>query len=316
MVAVAIATDLDIRPISPVIGAEVHGLDLSSRWAKRGSSDPGRPGPPSGSVLPDQDLSPEVQTAFARQFGEVTPAHPVIDSLEGHPEVLPIDGREDRASWWHTDVTFLATPPLGSILHMREAPAVGGDTMWVSLQAAYDALAEPLRRFCDGLIAWHHDPWFAADVEANGGYEWDGKRHAKLLPTSHPVVRTHPETGRNGLFVNSQFTRFLEGFSPLESTACSTCSTATASAPNSGAASAGRWGRWPSGTTGPPSTTPSTTTATRCGCPPGDPARPPPLRPGPARSPRTEPSRRHRARPHRRHTAPRTRLAQVTKRSR
>src|SRR6202044_1804519 len=93
----------------------------------------------------DQDLSPEVQTDFARQFGEVTPAHPVIDSLAGHP-------------------------------------------MWVSLQAAYDGLSAPVRAFCDGLIAWHHDPWFAADVDANGGYEWDGKRPHKLPPASPPEV--------------------------------------------------------------------------------------------------------------------------------
>src|SRR5580700_322477 len=214
----AVGMRLDIKPISPVIGAEISGLDLSVPL------DPGvvamlRAALATHLVIffRDQELTPDQQAAFARQFGEVTAAHPVIASLEGHPEVLPIDGRVDRASWWHTAVTFLSTPPLGSILHMREAPAVGGDTMWVSLQAAYDALSEPMRRFCDGLIAWHHDPWFAADVEANGGYEWDGKRHEKLLPTSHPVVRTHPETGRNGLFVNSQFTRFIEGFSPLES---------------------------------------------------------------------------------------------------
>jgi alpha-ketoglutarate-dependent taurine dioxygenase len=220
MVAVVIATELDIRPVSPHIGAEVHGIDLSRPL---GDAVVARLRAALAHHLVlfffDQDLSPEAQTAFARQFGEVTRAHPVIASLEGHPEVLPIDGRVDRASWWHTDVTFLSTPPLGSILHMRELPAVGGDTMWMSLQAAYDALSAPMRAFCDGLIAWHHDPWFAADVEANGGYEWDGVKHDRLLPTSHPVVRTHPETGRNGLFVNSQFTRFVEGFSTLESEA-------------------------------------------------------------------------------------------------
>ncbi len=136
--------------------------------------------------------------------------------------------------------------------------------MWVSLQAAYDALAAPVRSLCDQLIAWHHDPWFAADVEAKGGYEWDGRHHDKLYPASHPVVRTHPETGRNGLFVNSQFTRFLEGVSPAgERPPCSTCSTGTASGPSSAAAIDGRRARWRSGTTGPPCTTRSTTTATR-----------------------------------------------------
>ncbi len=213
-----LATDLEIRRVSPVIGAEVLGLDLSRPLGASVVAEV-RAALSRHLVLffADQDLSPSQQADFARQFGEVTPAHPVLPSIEGNSEVLPIDGREDRASWWHTDVTFLGTPPLGSILHMREAPAVGGDTMWVSLQAAYDALSEPVRDLCDRLIAWHHDPWFAADVEAKGGYEWDGQHHEKLYPTSHPIVRTHPESGRNGLFVNSQFTKFIEGVSKTES---------------------------------------------------------------------------------------------------
>jgi alpha-ketoglutarate-dependent taurine dioxygenase len=218
MKGVSLVTALDVRPISPHIGAEVHGLDLSRPLGAEVVAQV-RAALCHHLVLffPGQDLDPAHQADFARQFGEVTPAHPVIPSIEGNSEVLAIDGREDRASWWHTDVTFLGTPPLGSILHMREAPAVGGDTMWVSLQAAYDGLSEPLRALCDRLVAWHHDPWFAADVEAKGGYEWDGQWQDRLFPTSHPVVRTHPETGRNGLFVNSQFTRFIEGVSGLES---------------------------------------------------------------------------------------------------
>lgn len=214
----AVGTRLDINPISPVIGAEISGLDLSVPL------DAGvvallRAALSTHLVIffRDQDLTPEQQADFGRQFGELTAAHPVIASLEGHPEVLPIDGREDRASWWHTDVTFLSTPPLGSILYMREVPDSGGDTSWINMQAAYDGLSEKMRAFCDELIAWHHDPFFAADVEAKGGYEWDGRHHDRLLPTSHPVVREHPETGRKGLFVNPQFTRFLEGLTQLES---------------------------------------------------------------------------------------------------
>src|ERR1700733_13677773 len=199
-------TRLGIVPISPVIGAEISGVDLSVPL------DPGvvalvRAALSTHLVIffRDQELTPDQQAAFGRQFGELTTAHPVIASLEGPPKGSPTDGRLDRASWWHTDVTFLSPPPLGSILYMRELPEVGGDTMWISMQAAYDGLSEQIRNLCDKLIAWHHDPFFAADVEAKGGYEWDGEHHERLFPTSHPVVREHPETGRLGLFVNPQF---------------------------------------------------------------------------------------------------------------
>jgi len=165
----------------------------------------------------DQSLTPEQQADFGRQFGEVTEAHPVLPSIAESPEVLAIDGKVDRASWWHTDVTFLETPAMGSILYMLEAPEVGGDTMWASMQDAYDGLAPAVRTMCDGLIAIHHDPWFAADVDARGGYEWNGTWREKLFPALHPVVRTHPETGRNGLFVNGQFTQSLLGLSKNES---------------------------------------------------------------------------------------------------
>ena len=133
--------------------------------------------------------------------------------------MLAIDGREDRASWWHTDVTFLDTRPSGRSSTCSSAPEVGGDTMWASLQDAYDRLAEPVRAMCDTLIAIHYDPWFAADVDARGGYEWNGEWREKLLPALHPVVRTHPENGRNGLFVNPQFTQTLLGLSKNESNA-------------------------------------------------------------------------------------------------
>lgn len=210
--------ELDVRPLSPNIGAEIHGLDLSRPLGEAVvAAVRAALGKHLVLFFYDQDLDPSEQAAFGTQFGELTPAHPVIAAIDAHPNVLPIDGREDRASWWHTDVTFLSTPPLGSILHMRELPDVGGDTMWVSMQAAYDALSPRVREMCDRLIAWHHDPWFAAEVDAKGGYEWDGEHRDRLYPTSHPVVRTHPETGRNGLFVNPQFTRFLEGMSQLES---------------------------------------------------------------------------------------------------
>lgn len=215
-----IDAELDIRPLSPIIGAEIHGLDLSHPLGERVTADVRR-ALNSHHVLffRDQELTPDEQADFARQFGEVTEGHPVIPAIEGHDEVLAIDSREDRASWWHTDVTFLQAPAFGSILYMLTAPEVGGDTAWSSLQDAYDRLAAPVRALCDTLIAVHFDPWFAADVDAKGGYEWHGEWHTKLLPAVHPVVRTHPETGRSGLFVNPQFTQSILGLSKNESSA-------------------------------------------------------------------------------------------------
>jgi alpha-ketoglutarate-dependent taurine dioxygenase len=215
-----LGTTLEVRPLTPSIGAEIVGLDLA-RPLDAGQVAGVREALARYSVVffRDQALTPDTQVAFARQFGDPTPAHPVIPAIEGHPEVLRIDGRDDRAAWWHTDVTFMKTPPLGSILSMDEAPPVGGDTLWASTQAAYDALSDPVRAMCDGLVAVHHDPWFAAEVAQCGGLEWDGKHIDALRPVVHPVVRTHPETGRNGLFVNPQFTRMIVGLSPTESDA-------------------------------------------------------------------------------------------------
>jgi alpha-ketoglutarate-dependent taurine dioxygenase len=216
----SVATELVVSPLSPLIGAELHGVDLSAPLSERLVSEI-RTALNTHHVIffRDQELSPGQQEDFARQFGEVTEGHPVIPAREGHPKVLVIDGREDRASWWHTDVTFLQEPVLGSILYMMEAPEVGGDTTWSSLQDAYDRLAEPVRAMCDQLIAIHFDPWFAAEADTRGGYEWHGEWHDKLLPALHPVVRIHPETGRKGLFVNPQFTQSILGLSKNESNA-------------------------------------------------------------------------------------------------
>ena len=167
--------------------------------------------------FPDQELTPGQHADVARQFGELTEAHPILPALEDHPEVLPIDSRRNKSAFWHTDVTFMAKPPMGTLLYGLDMPEVGGDTLWANLQAAYDALAEPVRELCDRLMAIHWDPFFAADVEAAGGCTWYGKRIEKLRPVLHPVVREHPETGRKGLFVNRNFTTQILGLSPIES---------------------------------------------------------------------------------------------------
>jgi taurine dioxygenase len=147
--------------------------------------------------------------AFARRFGDVTEGHPVERPLDAYPNVHSIDSVKDRTNFWHTDVTFMSRPPAGSMLHAVTLPDVGGDTMWSDTRAAYDALAAPLRRLCDDLVAIHYDEYYAAVVAAGAGNEWEGAKLERLVPVQHPVVREHPETGRKNLFVNPKFTMAL-----------------------------------------------------------------------------------------------------------
>jgi alpha-ketoglutarate-dependent taurine dioxygenase len=204
---------LDVRPVTPVIGAEVRGIDLSQPLASD-IVDALRAAWLEHLVLffVDQELTPEQQLAFAAQFGEVTAAHPIEPALEDHPQVLPIDSVKDRTDFWHTDVTFMSRPPMGSILYARVLPETGGDTMFANTRAAYERLAAPLREFCDGLVAYHYAADYAQQVAEGEGKAWDGKPVKKLVPVRHPVVREHPETGRRNLFVNPNFTVALEGF--------------------------------------------------------------------------------------------------------
>ncbi len=95
---------------------------------------------------------------------------------------------------------------MASMLRSVEVPEAGGDTMWADTRAAYDALAEPLQRLCDGLAAFHFEPFYAQAVAEGHGNVWEGKKLTRLLPATHPVVRLHPETGRKNLFVNPKFT--------------------------------------------------------------------------------------------------------------
>ncbi|HEX4490336.1 MAG TPA: TauD/TfdA family dioxygenase [Acidimicrobiia bacterium] len=231
------AVDLDVTPLSATIGAAIRGVDLHA--------------PVSDAViaqirecllrygvifLPGQHLGPAEHLEFARRFGEPTPAHPVIPGVPGFPEIFEIDytktakvretygdvvDRYDGLSW-HTDVTFVERPPLGSILNALVIPPAGGDTMFSDQRAAYESLSAPMRAFLDGLTAVHDGrAAFGALLKRrkDGGGDWDGKRYKALEPSEHPVVRTHPETGRKSLFVNPGFTSHIRGLTRGESNA-------------------------------------------------------------------------------------------------
>ena len=163
----------------------------------------------------------EQHKAFGRRFGELH-VHPTAPTPEGHPEILTIRGdansKHVAGQHWHSDVSCDVEPPMGSILHLHEVPVPGGDTMFASMYAAYDALSDTMKAFLDGKQAWHESEHVHGKRYGHQGGARDGGQN--LYPKArHPVVRTHPVTGRKALFVNSNFSTQIEGLKQIESEA-------------------------------------------------------------------------------------------------
>lgn len=214
-----------VEPLNPTIGAVVRGVDLSQKLSDATIGDIRR------ALLKhdvlffeDQILTSAQQRDFAARFGSLH-IHPVYPQVDGTPEVLVLDNHADNPTDndnWHTDVTFIETPPLGSILYARQLPPIGGDTIWSSMTAAYEALSVPFREFLSTLEAVHDfTRSFPPDrqVSQNAGEARYEKARREHPPVTHPVVRTHPETGRRGLFVNYGFTTHIKGLKRKESAA-------------------------------------------------------------------------------------------------
>lgn len=175
-------------------------------------------------VLPGQNPTHAQQVALARALGEPTPAHPVVPGHPDHPEILVLDGAQGgRNARWHTDVTFMPTPPAASVLVSDVVPAWGGDTMWADTRTAYERLAPALQNAIDGLEAVHRisplaywgEPFDSALARDDAQKLYDDA--AGVPPVIHPVVRVHPVTGRKNLFVNPGFTTHIVGMSRIES---------------------------------------------------------------------------------------------------
>ncbi len=175
-------------------------------------------------VLRDQHLTHAEQVALARGFGELTPAHPVVPGHPDHPEILVLDGAQGgRNARWHTDVTFVPTPPAISVLVGDAVPVAGGDTLWADLRTAYERLAAPMRALVDELEAVHRisplaywgEPFDTALSREDAQQLFD--QAAGEPPVIHPVVRIHPTTGCPALFVNPGFTTHVVGLSRIES---------------------------------------------------------------------------------------------------
>ncbi|MDN0076089.1 taurine dioxygenase [Crenobacter sp. SG2303] len=217
-------SQLHFQPLSPALGALVQGVDLTSKL------DNAVFGQLQQALLDyqilffeNQPLTPRQQRDFAARFGDLH-VHPVYPNVPEQPEIMVLDTHADNLpdnDNWHTDVTFIDTPPLGAILSARELPPVGGDTLWSSSAAAYDALSPAFKTLLDGLTAEHEFTKSFQEWRFKGTDHYERWKKARDdHPTVvHPVVRTHPVSGRKGLFVNEGFTSRIRELSQKESDA-------------------------------------------------------------------------------------------------
>jgi taurine dioxygenase len=218
------ANHLAVSPLNPTIGAVVSGLDLRDDHADAVIDDV-RAALLAHKVLffEDQGLSPSQQRDFARRFGELH-THPLYPGEADAPEIMLVDNHQGNPTdndHWHTDVTFLERPAMGAILYARQLPPAGGDTLWASMTAAWQALSPSLRSYLETLSAVHDLAYAFAGTTAAAvaGDDQFEKARRENPPVIHPVARTHPETGENALFVNSAFTARIKGLRHDESRA-------------------------------------------------------------------------------------------------
>ena len=218
-------SELNVVPMSPAIGAVVSGVTLSEPLQDHTRDALARALVQHHVLLfENQPITPEQQRALARRFGDLH-IHPIYPQVPDVPEIIVLDTHGDNLpdnDNWHTDVTFIQTPPMGSLLSARQLPPLGGDTLWSSNIAAYEALSKPMRTMLDGLTAEHDmvksfpTHRFARTPEER--MAWNAARE-KNPPVIHPVVRTHPVSGRRGLFVNEGFTTRIVELGASESDA-------------------------------------------------------------------------------------------------
>jgi taurine dioxygenase len=213
---------LEIRPLGGAIGAEIHGVDLGAELSDQTVAALRR-------VLldrlviffRDQDLSPGQFLALAKQFG--TPnEYPFVKGLDGYPDVIAVTKLPDETvnfgGVWHSDTTYLAQPPMATLLVAREVPPVGGDTLFANQYLACETLSERMRQMLSGLRGVASSAKADASRTREDRIRTDGTAEPrKLLVSEHPVMRIHPETGRQALYVNVAHTVAFSGMTEAES---------------------------------------------------------------------------------------------------
>src|SRR4051812_31208529 len=212
-----------VEKLTPIIGAEISGVDIG-----RLVSDDARSNSQMDEIhralaenlvifFRDQQLTPAQHLAFGRKFGDLH-VHPAAPS-EGDPALMKIYADKDSArakgEGWHSDVSWNVEPPMGSILYIKQCPPRGGDTLFANMYAAYEALSDRMKAYLDGLTALHD-----GELAYRGLYANYGVADKQAYPRAeHPVVRTHPVTGKKALYVNRGFTSHIIGLPRDESDA-------------------------------------------------------------------------------------------------
>ncbi len=211
---------MEIRPITPVIGAEIVGADLNN--ISNDQFDQIDRAFTEHQVIFFRDqpkLEPAVQVAFGKRFGELH-YHPAAPHHEAYPEIFVIHAHKESkhadGNGWHTDVSCDVEPPLGTCLQLHQLPPSGGDTMFASMYAAFETLSLTMQEFLANLTARHE----SAHIY-RGRYEGRGVKNTETnFPSAvHPVIATHPKSGRQALYINPSFTTGINGLEDQESTA-------------------------------------------------------------------------------------------------
>ena len=214
------ADGLTISPIAGALGAEISGIDLSAELSNEQFTAIHRAFLDHHVIFfRDQNgLTPDAHKAFARRFGTLN-VHPYVKGMADHPELLEIIKEpEDTVNFgggWHTDMSFLEKPALGSLLYAVQVPESGGDTLFANQIAAYEALSDGMKAMLAPLKAIHSASreYSAAGHSAQARKSMQASTASEAPEYEHPVIRTHPESGRKGLYVNPAFTLRFSGMS-------------------------------------------------------------------------------------------------------
>ena len=212
---------LDIKPLTGALGAEIGGVDFRQKL----NDDDVRTirellNAYEVIFFRDQDISPQQQKELALRLGPLQ-THPAYDTVAGFPEITILESTPEKPTKieaWHSDMTFRQHPPMATVLRSITVPARGGDTLWSSMSAAYNGLSESMQRFLQSLNAVHDfRHGFRESLAEPAGRERLKDTLAQYPPVRHPVIRTHPESGKKVIFVNSLFTTHIEDLNKEES---------------------------------------------------------------------------------------------------